>query len=62
MLGIGRTKLWELTRSGALASVLIGRSRRYLATDLEEFLAGHRSPEATTSALAGTTSSAASKP
>ena len=62
MLGIGRTKLWELTRSGALPSVQIGRSRRYLATDLEEFLAGHRLPRERTSALAATTASAASKP
>jgi excisionase family DNA binding protein len=41
-LEVGRTTLWQLTRSGALPSVLIGRSRRYLTNDIDAYLAAHR--------------------
>ena len=39
MLGIGRTKLWHLTRTGDLKSANIGRRVVYLADDLSAFLA-----------------------
>ncbi|WP_250907086.1 excisionase family DNA-binding protein [Nonomuraea sp. NEAU-A123] len=37
-LGIGRTKAYELIRSGALRSVRIGTLRRVPATALTEFV------------------------
>ncbi|GAA1622681.1 hypothetical protein GCM10009733_019150 [Nonomuraea maheshkhaliensis] len=37
-LGIGRTKIYELIRSGALRSVRIGTLRRIPATSLTEFV------------------------
>ncbi|MFI7104758.1 helix-turn-helix domain-containing protein [Nonomuraea sp. NPDC050227] len=37
-LGIGRTKVYELIRSGALRSVRIGTLRRVPATALTEFV------------------------
>jgi excisionase family DNA binding protein len=39
VLGLGRTKVYELMRSGALRSVRIGRLRRIPATALTEFVA-----------------------
>jgi excisionase family DNA binding protein len=39
MLGIGRTKVYELIRSGALRSVRIGGLRRISAIALAEFVA-----------------------
>ena len=39
VLGIGRTKVYELMRSGALRSVRIGGLRRIPAAALEEFVA-----------------------
>lgn len=43
LTGLGRDKVLELLRSGAIPSVKVGR--RYLVTraHLEAFLAGHRS-------------------
>ena len=38
-LGIGRTKVYELMRSGELRSVKIGAARRVSATALAEFVA-----------------------
>jgi excisionase family DNA binding protein len=38
-LGIGRTKVYDLMRSGALRSVRLGGSRRIPATALAEFVA-----------------------
>jgi excisionase family DNA binding protein len=38
-LGIGRTKVYELMRSGALRSVKIGGFRRIPATALADFVA-----------------------
>jgi excisionase family DNA binding protein len=39
-LGIGRSKLYELLKTGALASVLIGASRRIPADALASFVSG----------------------
>ncbi|MWA01558.1 helix-turn-helix domain-containing protein [Actinomadura sp. LD22] len=39
MLGIGRTKVYDLMRTGALRSVRLGGSRRIPATALTEFVA-----------------------
>ena len=39
VLGIGRTKVYELMRSGALRSVKIGGLRRIPATALTDFVA-----------------------
>jgi excisionase family DNA binding protein len=38
-LGVGRTKLYELLGSGALASVWIGASRRIPRTAVDAFVA-----------------------
>lgn len=37
-LGIGRSKLYELLRAGAVESVLIGTARRIPADALEEYV------------------------
>ena len=39
LLAIGRNKVYELMRSGALRSVKIGSSRRVVTTSLAEFVA-----------------------
>ncbi|GAA2119583.1 helix-turn-helix domain-containing protein [Actinomadura napierensis] len=39
MLGIGRTKVYDLMRTGALRSVRLGGSRRIPATALADFVA-----------------------
>ena len=39
VLGLGRTKVYELMASGALRSVRVGASRRVSATALAEFVA-----------------------
>lgn len=39
ILGVGRTKLYELLRSGALDSIRIGASRRIPAPAVEAFVA-----------------------
>jgi len=39
LLGLGRTKVYELIRSGALRSVKIGGLRRIPASALTEFVA-----------------------
>lgn len=39
LLGLGRTKVYELMRSGALRSVRIGGLRRIPATALADFVA-----------------------
>lgn len=56
MLGIGRTKLYELLKSELLASVLIDTSRRIPRAAVEEFIADlwtgstiHRSEDDTAS-------------
>jgi excisionase family DNA binding protein len=38
-LGIGRTQVFSLVRSGELKSVKIGRSRRVLASSVAEYVA-----------------------
>jgi excisionase family DNA binding protein len=38
-LGIGRSHIYQQMRRGALRSLLIGRSRRILEQDLNEFIA-----------------------
>ena len=45
-LGVGRTKVYELMRSGALRSVKIGGLRRIPATALAEFVARLEAEEA----------------
>lgn len=44
ILGIGRTKVFELMASGELESVAIGRSRRVPVEALDAFVEGLRSP------------------
>lgn len=39
LLGVGRTKVYELMSSGQLGSISIGRSRRVTAEELRRFLA-----------------------
>jgi excisionase family DNA binding protein len=43
-LSIGRTKLFALMADGTLPSLLIGRSRRIRACDLEAFVDGQGDP------------------
>ena len=38
VLGIGRTSVYALLKSGALRSVHVGRSRRIRSVDLDEFI------------------------
>ena len=38
VLGVGRTSLYALMKSGALRSVHVGRSRRIRSVDLDEFI------------------------
>lgn len=38
LLGLGKSKVWELVQSGELTSVLIGRCRRIPRTSLDEFV------------------------
>ena len=38
MLHIGRTTLYHLTCDGVLTAIRIGRSTRYLVTDLERYV------------------------
>ncbi len=40
VLGVGRTKVYELMRSGELRSVRVGGLRRVPVTALAEFVAG----------------------
>jgi excisionase family DNA binding protein len=40
MLGIGRTKVYELIATGQLDSVKIGASRRVASSAIEELVAG----------------------
>lgn len=37
-LGIGRTRMYELLRTGEVSSVKLGRSRRVRPEDLEEYV------------------------
>ena len=39
-LGLGRSTIYELIRTGALTSVLVSTSRRVRSTDLEAYVAG----------------------
>ena len=38
VLGIGRTSVYALLKSGALRSVHVGRSRRITSSDLDRFI------------------------
>lgn len=38
VLGIGRTRMYELVRSGKVRSVTLGRSRRIRPEDLETYV------------------------
>jgi len=40
MLGIGRTRVYELLNEGAFRSVTIGKLRRVLVADLEAYVRG----------------------
>jgi excisionase family DNA binding protein len=40
VLGVGRSKVYQLLKSGQLTSVRIGRSRRVPAEAVQEFVAG----------------------
>ncbi len=42
MLGIGRTTIYELVRSGQLATLKIGQRRLVTRVDLERFIDGRR--------------------
>lgn len=46
MLGIGRSKMFELMAAGQVASVRIGRSRRITRQELERFVAALSAPAA----------------
>lgn len=39
IIGVGRTKLYELLRSGAIESVRIGRARRIPVDALDDYVA-----------------------
>ncbi len=39
---LGRTTLFEATRSGELRSIKVGRARRFLRSDLDAWLASKR--------------------
>jgi excisionase family DNA binding protein len=45
VLGLGRSKVFELLADGTLASVRIGRSRRVPRQELEDYVARLRSGE-----------------
>jgi excisionase family DNA binding protein len=45
VLGISRSKLYELLADGELPSVRIGRTRRITVLALEEFVAAHTDRE-----------------
>jgi excisionase family DNA binding protein len=45
VLGISRSKLYELLADGEIPSVRIGRSRRITMSALEEFIADHSDQE-----------------
>lgn len=45
-LAIGRSQMYELLRTGAVASVKIGRLRRIPAAALEEYVTALRAPSA----------------
>lgn len=40
LLGVGRSKVYQLLKSGQLTSVRIGRSRRVPAEAVQKFVAG----------------------
>ena len=44
IVGLSRSKLYELLASRQLSSVRIGRARRIDLADLERFIDGHRVP------------------
>ena len=44
LLGVSRSKLYELLGEGELPTVRIGRSRRIAIADLEAFVHGRRDP------------------
>jgi excisionase family DNA binding protein len=45
VLGVGRTKVYELMAAGELESVQVGRSRRLPTAAVEAFVAGLRRAE-----------------
>lgn len=45
VLGIGRTKVFELIRTGQLRSIKVGRARLVPATAIAEFLRGSAAAE-----------------
>lgn len=45
IVGLSRSKLYELLASRELPSVRIGRARRIDLRDLERFIDGHRVPQ-----------------
>ena len=40
ILGIGRSSMYALMRGGKIAYILVGKQRRFLASDLEKYLQG----------------------
>jgi excisionase family DNA binding protein len=42
VLGISRTTLYHLTRSGVFTPLRFGRATRYIVADLEEYVDSHR--------------------
>lgn len=44
LLGIGRSSLYNLMREGKLSYVIVGRQRRLLVSDLENYLDGQYVP------------------
>lgn len=49
-LGIGRSKLYELLRSGVVPSITIGACRRIVASDLDAVIESLRDAQAGTAA------------
>ena len=52
VLGIGRSKLYELLRSGELPSIHIGTARRIEATAVDEYIKARRAAAAALGRLA----------
>ena len=52
VLGIGRSKLYELLRTGELPSIRIGTARRIEATAVQEYITARRAAAAVVGRLA----------
>jgi excisionase family DNA binding protein len=52
-LGIGRSKLYELLRSGAVPSITIGACRRMIASDLTAVIESLRDAQVRPASAAG---------